>query len=423
MTGFAMPIPRSGTRIFVAMLIAAVTVATGCAANFEPKPLASVPFLDRAQTQESEGIRVTAAVPDAKETRDLFGLSLYKKGVQPVWIEIENTTGGDVSFLPASIDPDYHSPLEVASLHRSASSRESIEQYFLSNRIGMGIGPGELRSGFVFTNLDEGSKAFNVDVIGDDRTWQFTFFVQVPGLAIDHYETDFRAIYNDDEVVDYTDPDAFVAALEALPCCTTDAGAKGSGDPLNLVLIGNALDVYYAVLRARWDETEAVSAASGFKTAMSFITGGAYRYSPVSSLYVFGRKQDIALQKIRSNINERNHFRIWLAPMRFEGKPVWLAQISRDIGVRFTTKTITTHKIDPDVDETREFLLENLVYSQVVERFAYVGGVGAASIDTPRGNLTGDPYFTDGLRLVMWISKDLTAIEDLRYERWADPRR
>ena len=36
--------------------------------------------------------------------------------------------------------------------------------------------------------------------------------------------------------------------------------------------------------------------------------------------------------------------------MRFEGKRVWIGQISRDIGVRFTTKTITTHKIDADVD-------------------------------------------------------------------------
>ena len=34
-------------------------------------------------------------------------------------------------------------------------------------------------------------------------------------------------------------------------------------------------------------------------------------------------------------------------------KPVWIGQISRDIGVRFTFKTWppVTHKIDPDFDE------------------------------------------------------------------------
>jgi hypothetical protein len=47
--------------------------------------------------------------------------------------------------------------------------------------------------------------------------------------------------------------------------------------------------------------------------------------APVSALYVFGRSQDAALQRARSSINERNHLRIWLTPLRFEGKPVWIA--------------------------------------------------------------------------------------------------
>ena len=48
--------------------------------------------------------------------------------------------------------------------------------------------------------------------------------------------------------------------------------------------------------------------------------------------------------------------------MRFEGKPVFVGQISRDIGVRFTTKTWppVTHEIDPDIDEARNALIEDL---------------------------------------------------------------
>jgi len=156
---------------------------------------------------------------------------------------------------------------------------------------------------------------------------------------------------------------------------------------------------------------------------MSFFSGGEYRYSPVSSLYLFGRRQDVALQRIRKNIHQRNHFRLWLAPMTFNGRPVWIGQISRDIGVRFTKKTITTHKIDADVDETREFLLENLAYSQVLEKFAYVRGLDEAPIESPRQNLTGDPYFTDGLRLVMWIASEPTDLQNIRYENWVDPEK
>jgi hypothetical protein len=213
----------------------------------------------------------------------------------------------------------------------------------------------------------------------------------------------------------------FAAALQKLPCCAVDAKAEGQADPLNLVIIGEPIEIFYAVIRAGWNETEVVTVASGFKTTMSFFSGGQYRYSPVSSLYLFGRKQDVALQRIRSNIHERNHFRLWRAPMTFEGEPVWIGQISRDIGVRFTTKTITTHKIDANVDDTREFLLENLAYSQVLEKFAYVRGVGESSIDSPKQNLTGDPYFTDGLRLVLWIASEPNDLDNIGYEDWVDP--
>ncbi len=393
----------------------------GCASSFDLQPVGSVPFRERAVTQAEDGIRVTAAVPDKKETRELFGLSLYKKRVQPVWIEIENTTDEPVGFLPFSVDADYHTPMEIASLSRRGSNRREAEQQLFRNSVNMWIAPGQTRSGFIYTNPDEGTKAFNVDIVGDSRNWAFTFFIQVPGLAVDHYDVDFAAIYLPEEVTHFTDPAAFVRALEELPCCVVDSGGENTGDPLNIVLIGNPKDIYYAVIRAGWDETETVTATSGWKTAASFFSGGAYRYSPVSSLYLFGRKQDVALQRIRENIHERNHFRLWLAPMTFQGRAVWVGQISRDIGVRFTMKTITTHKIDPDVDEAREFLVENLAYSQVLEKFAYVGGVGETPMDAPRGNLTGDPWFTDGRRVVLWIPSQLTDLNDIELVDWTTP--
>jgi hypothetical protein len=393
----------------------------GCVSSFDLQPVDTVPFRERAVTQVEDGIRVTAAVPDKKETRELFGLSLYKKQVQPVWIEIENMTDEPVGFMPFSVDADYHTPMEIASLSRTSRKRQEAEQQLFRNSVNLWIAAGQTRSGFIFTNPDEGTKAFNVDIIGDTRNWAFTFFIQVPGLAVDHYEVDFEAIYPEDEVTHFEDRGAFIRSLEELPCCVVDSSGDNTGDPLNIVLIGEPDDIYYAVIRAGWDETETVTATSGWKTAASFFTGGAYRYSPVSSLYLFGRKQDVALQRIRENIHERNHFRLWLAPMTFQGQTVWVGQISRDIGVRFTTKTITTHKIDPDVDETREFLVENLAYNQVLERFAYVGGVGETPMDAPRGNLTGDPWFTDGRRVVLWIPSDPTDLGDVEYVDWTRP--
>jgi hypothetical protein len=107
--------------------------------------------------------------------------------------------------------------------------------------------------------------------------------------------------------------------------------------------------------------------------------------------------------------------------MRIEGKPVWVGQISRDIGVRFTIKTITTHKIDPDVDETRAFIIQDLIYAQGLTKVAYAKGVDSAPINEPRGNLTGDPYFTDGLRAVLWVSSNPTDFEEVEFIEWELP--
>ena len=107
--------------------------------------------------------------------------------------------------------------------------------------------------------------------------------------------------------------------------------------------------------------------------------------------------------------------------MRLEGKPVWIGQISRDLGVRFTKKTITTHKIDPDVDEARLYLVQDLWYSQGLSAYAYVAGVQSATYKEARGNLTGDPYFTDGMRAVMWIADEPLNMEEVRFIHWEIP--
>src|SRR5262249_30750516 len=152
-----------------------------------------------------------------------------------------------------------------------------------------------------------------------------------------------------------------------------------------------------------------------WRTVKSFLLGSRYRYSPVSRLYVFGRHQDMALQKARATIHERNHLRLWLAPVRLHRRPVWVGQVSRDTGVRVTRRgpTLTTHKIDADVDEAREYLVQDLVASQSVAMLGYAKGVGVAAPEAPRSNLGGDPYFTDGLRAVFLFTGHVTALDEV----------
>ncbi len=410
-------------RLLVALCLLAIA---GCASVEKTTPETAETYLDRAQTQTKGPIRVTAAVPSAKEIQQFFGSPLYKRNVQPVWLEIENKGSVSVIFLPVGLDPVYYTPIEAAHVSKQGkqggSNTVRARRFYSEGMGAVAVPPGETRGGFVFTALDEGTKGFNVDLVSDDHeAYLFTFFIPVPGLRIDHQNIDWDNLYTEEELLSLEDAGALIEVLESYPCCTTDKKGQDQGDPLNLVVIGELDDVYYAFMRAGWDETETVYGGSGLKTLASFFSGGEYRYSPVSGLYVFDRPQDIALQKARDNIHERNHLRLWLAPARYQGLPVFIGQISRDIGVRFSKRTITTHEIDPDVDETREFLLEDLAYAQSLKAFAYVDGVGKAPFDAPRSNLTGSLYFTDGHRVVLWVTATPTSITDITAFEWRDP--
>lgn len=358
-------------------------------------------------------MRVTTAVPSRAETADIFGANLYARNIQPVWVQIENTGDEMLWFLPSGLDEAYFTPIETSYRRRRRALLESdAARDYHDSSMAWYIEAGGARSGYVFTRIDQGTKSFNIDVLSAGSQTRMSFFVPVPGLRLDHYDIEWESLYDADEIEDL-DLAGLVDYLESLPCCVTDRKGDTNGDPLNFAIVGDLDDIYYSFMRAGWDETETIYGASLWRTARSALAGSEYRYSPVSALYVFGRPQDAALQKARSSINERNHLRLWLTPRRLDGKPVWIGQISRDIGVRLTWKTITTHKIDPDVDDTREFLLENLAYAQSLNRFGYVGGVGRAPFDTPRGNLTGDPYFTDGLRIVLFVSAEAVDIEEI----------
>ena len=99
------------TRVFGWAVVLSVFV--GCR-TFSPTPMDQVPFKERADRQTKEGVTVSVVVLTAEESKAAFDCKLYKKKIQPVWLEITNGTDDDMLFMPRSIDPEYFSPLEVA---------------------------------------------------------------------------------------------------------------------------------------------------------------------------------------------------------------------------------------------------------------------------------------------------------------------
>jgi len=416
-------------NLILDLCVAFALMVSGCATVFSPHPIDEVPFKTRAQKRISGGLTVTAAVPTLEEAKSIYGLDLSLKGMQPVWIEVKNEENIPYWLLPSGLDPAYFSSSEAAFAFRSSTSRETsqaVYKHFQDLQFRNPVLPGFTVSGFIIVNRDEGFKALDVDLISRSKVRSFTYIIPDPSFKGDFTLVDFNSLYDDTQIIEIQEEEALRSEIEKLPCCTANNIGSAQGDPLNLVLVGNGNDIFPAFIRRGWHATEVIWSKAIWRTIKSFIHGSRYRYSPVSPLYVYGRRQDLAAQKARGTIHQRNHLRLWLTPLRFRGKTVWLGQISRDIGVKFTlkSKTISTHVIDPDVDEARRYLIEDLAYSQALARFGFVKGVGEAGKDAPRFNLGGDPYFTDGLRAVMFFEPRPRSFDDLDIiDSWEIPPR
>lgn len=406
-------------------LLGCAVLVLGCG-GFRPLPLDQTDVLDRAESQQVGEIGVTVAVPSIEEARALFDSKLHKKGIQPVWIRVENRSDGPAWFFAHSVDADYFPPLEVSWRHHrtwAGHTNRRMDEYFYMHSISPFVPPGGEASGFVFVGLDRGKKYVPIRIAREGDYDELEFFVDVPGFKADYASVDFEGLYAEDLRLELGDEEALRNWIEELPCCATNAKSSREGDPLNFVLVGPTPAFVAGFLRSGWDQTAKLTGGTATKTGFSAVVGKSYRNAPISSLYLFDRPQDIGLQKGRRSVHQRNHLRLWLSPAAYRGEPVWVGQISRDIGSRLTSKssTFTTHKIDPDVDDARDVLLLDLIEAGVLERFGYAAGVGAAFTDEPRGNLTGDPYFTDGLRLVLFLTERETQFPEIQWVEWEEP--
>lgn len=416
---------RSESPLLTAALAAALTLllAACTPAWKDPLPVEQSSFLDRVASRSAGGLTVRTGVPNRQETEELFGTSLYADRIQPVWVEVQNHGDASWVLLLAGLDPEFFSPLEAAYQRHSgdAATRRRMDRFFYDQAFRSPIEPGDTVSGFVFTNVNLGAKALQLDFLSNERVLSFTFVVPVPGLYTDVSRVDFEQIYEEVEVLD--SEEVLRERLAALPCCTTSKDGTRNGDPMNIVLVGDRQDIFAALVRREWHQTEVTYAKSALKTVRSFLFGSRYRYSPISALYVFDRPQDIGLQKARHSITLRNHMRLWRAPFDYRDKQVYVGQISRDIGVRFSRRTVTTHKIDPNIDATRDDLAGDLIYSQALHRVGWVEGSQASTFDTPAYNLSPDPYYSDGLRVVLFFGPRPVALEEIEFLDWARHQR
>ena len=129
------------------------------------------------------------------------------------------------------------------------------------------------------------------------------------------------------------------------------------GDPLNIGLVGTRAEVVSALLAAGYYPADPVTIKTSAGIARSVLLKRAYPTAPVSNLYFFDRKQDLAFeQPAGSSASQRHHVRFWQSPDVDEqsGRTLWVgsATFDRSSGFSHLTGKIT-HHIGADIDDER----------------------------------------------------------------------
>jgi hypothetical protein len=168
------------------------------------------------------------------------------------------------------------------------------------------------------------------------------------------------------------------------------------GDPVNVVLTGTLQQLQAAFKLAGWSEADRLGLASSWRMIRAFLFNSPYPTAPFSTLYLFGRGQDIGFQKaIDNSPRKRHHIRFWALSLAHaevnlgkasfwlntdrppEGACVhWIGAGTKDTGISLTRLTFQiTHATDSDTNVERDFIIDELRKSRVIgEINAYKAG-------------------------------------------------
>jgi hypothetical protein len=188
-------------------------------------------------------------------------------------------------------------------------------------------------------------------------------------------------------------------ALDAAPKVTTNAQGIPGG-PINVALVGSRPELVGAMLAAGWRPADPITLRTSLEIAGSVLLDRPDPDAPVSSLYLFGRKQDLAFEReVGSSADRRHHVRWWRSDEPdAQGRPLWLGDASFDIGSGLSHLTgQITHHIAPDIDAERDALIADLAKAGQLEGQYQWPGVGPTQDGRNAG---GDRYQTEGLMFV-----------------------
>jgi hypothetical protein len=167
----------------------------------------------------------------------------------------------------------------------------------------------------------------------------------------------------------------------------TTTGDGLPGDPVNLVLTGTLQQLRSAFATAGWSEADRLGLASSLRMIRGFVFNSPYPTAPFSTLFLFGRGQDIGFQKaIDDSPRKRHHIRFWALSLAYaeetvgtaafwlntdrppeDARVLWVGAGTKDTGFSLTRLTFQiTHATDADTNAERDYIVAELGKNQVI---------------------------------------------------------
>jgi len=191
-------------------------------------------------------------------------------------------------------------------------------------------------------------------------------------------------------------------SLDSLPRRVNDQ-FNNLGDMVNFVIVGSQKDVQAALEASTWHVADTDNRKAMLNAALETYGNKDYLAMPMSTLFLFGRKQDFGYEMAEpiAMVASRHHFRIWKAPFTWSGHEIWVGAGTHDIGfAKDRRNNNVTHKIDPAVDGERDNIGSSLQKTHKAKSLAYY--LPPNPVQEAK-NATGDGYRSDGRLLVIFL--------------------
>jgi hypothetical protein len=164
-------------------------------------------------------------------------------------------------------------------------------------------------------------------------------------------------------------------------------------DLTNLLFIGSREDLTAAFEAAGWTPPDSANLRTNIRRIRAVADGRGDTAAPMSMLLVEDTKPDMAWQKGFNDVSKRHHIRIWKQPETWRGRETWIAAATRDVDFAYLRPgRAMTHKIDENIDEERDKVVNDLVFTSCVD---LVDWSERMDLPTFSRNATGDPMHTD----------------------------